>query len=78
MNRAGLAQHEFGDLRVELVASCRDHLIGALHRAEGRGERAPRCVLERIAWLDHRLIADDSVAPDLFDLPGRVADDPVS
>ena len=48
-----------------------DHLVGALHHAERRGERAARRVGERLAGRQDRLLADDARALDFLDVAGR-------
>src|SRR5215831_11306048 len=76
MDRAGLAQLEACDLCLEARAADRDHLIGALHRPEGRVERTPRRVLEALAGLEHGLLADHARAAHLLDASRGVADQP--
>ena len=77
MDRVGFAERERRDLRVEALASLGHHLVGAFHQPEGRGQRAAGGVLERLARLEDRLLADDTRAADLFDFVFRVGDDPV-
>src|SRR5262249_3317803 len=47
-------------------------------RAERRVERTPGRVFERVARLEHGLLAHDARSADLFDLARAVADDPVA
>src|SRR6266540_4067182 len=72
MNRVRFAQREGCDLRVELLAVARDHLIGPFHDPEWRVERAARRICERFARSQDRLLADDARSLDLLDVPGTV------
>src|SRR5688572_25328702 len=78
VHRPRLAQLEALALRIEARAILANHLVRALHRSERSIERAPRRVLERLAGLEHRLLADHSGSAHLFHLAGAVADDPVA
>jgi len=63
----------------EAALAARDHhMIGAAHHAGLRLQRTPRRVLERLAGPQHGLFSDDSRAAHLFDVAGRVGDDPVA
>ena len=64
VDRVGALQGEGRDPRVEPVATSRHHLVGAVHRSEGHGQRTARRVLEPLPWAQHRLLAEG--------FPGRV------
>ena len=54
------------------------HLVVAFHRTEGGRQRATRRVLERIAGMDCRLFADDTVSPNFFDSPSAITNHPMA
>ncbi len=70
-DRVGLTQRERRDLRVKSFAGFRDHLVGALHRAERRAEGAAGRIRERFARREHRLFSDDTGPAHFFDLSRR-------
>ena len=63
MKRAGHRQRERRDRRVERMPVFRAHLVGAAHRADGRGDRRAARILEAFAGLQPRLLADRGLAP---------------
>ena len=77
MDGVRFAEGKGGDPGVEFLAAHGDHLIGALHHAEGRVERAAGGIREGLAGSEDRLLADDPRAPDLFHVPRPVGDGPV-
>ena len=58
-SRVRFLQPEHRNLDVERFLLVVNHLIGSAHRAERRFQLAPRRVLEALARLQHRLLADD-------------------
>src|SRR5688572_15842603 len=58
----GRGERERGDRRVEVRAVIAPHPVGALHRADRRGQHAARGVLERLTGIEPGLFADDAVA----------------
>ena len=78
VHRIRLAERERRDLHVEGIAFVRDHLIGAFHDAERRGQVAAGDVRKRFAGRQHWLLADDARAAHLFDAAGAVGDHPVT
>ena len=54
------------------------HLVTAVHGTHGGGDHRCACIFERLARLQLRLLADNAFTLDLFDMPGRVGDNPVS
>ena len=65
MHRIWLTQCHGRDLGVEAFAERGDHLVRALEDAKRRRQRPTRCVLERFARRERRLLADDARAFDL-------------
>jgi hypothetical protein len=47
-----------------------------VHRADGCFERAEAAILERSAWRQNRLFADNARTFDAFDLAIGIGDDP--
>src|SRR5258708_36273 len=78
MDRVRLAESERRDLRVELLAVARDHLVGSFHDAEGSPQRTAGRIGERLSRGEDGLLPDDARSFDLFDVPGAVGDDPVA
>ena len=78
MQHARHRKREHRDVRVERVTVRRDHLVRAAHRAHGRLQAGAARVLEALAGLQERLLADDAGALDFLDLMLGVGDDPVA
>src|SRR5437879_9796121 len=55
-----------------------NQLIGSAHRAERRFQLAPRRVLEALARLQHRLLADDPRPANFLYFSESVGDNPVT
>ena len=60
------------------VAAGRDHLVGAVHRADRRGQRTEARVLEGLARAEHRLLADHPGASHRLHVAVGVGDDPLA
>lgn len=71
-------QREGRNLDIEILARLIDHLVGTIHRAKGRRERAARCVFKALPWRQHRLFAHDAWTADLFHFSYAVSDYPMS
>src|SRR6185369_17413794 len=76
--RAAVIELESRDLHLEPFAVLSDAEVASLHAAGGGAQPAAAGVLERLARLEQRLLANDAQALDLFDLAQRVGDDPVA
>ena len=68
MHGVRLAQGERRDAGGERLAAGRNHVVGAFHHPERRGQRAARRVGERFVGCEHGLLADDAGALDFFHL----------
>src|SRR5690606_15763311 len=73
-----LPQGEASDSGLKGFAIFLQHLVAALHGAEGSLERTARGVFETLAFLQHRLLAHHSRPTHLFDLSVGIGDDPVT
>ena len=78
MHRHRGSQLEGGDPDVEDLIGGVDHLEAALHRAEGCRKWAEGRVIEMLAWIEHRVLADDAGAAHFFDMAVGIGDDPVT
>ena len=80
---APLVQHarhrerELGDLRVEVRAVFRDHLVAALHGSHGRRDGCAARVFVALTGLDERLGPHDAESAHFLHLVSTVGDDPV-
>ena len=77
MQRARNRERELRDRRIERAAILGEHLVRAPHRADGGREARAARVLERLAGLQDRLLADDADALHFLDALVRVDDHPV-
>src|SRR5258708_7822785 len=71
-------QPEGRDRRVELHAVIGDHLIAALHGADGRLDHGAGRVAKSLPGLQVRLLADDAIAAGFLHIAVRIRDDPVT
>src|SRR5262249_27341927 len=78
MQRARHGQRARRYRRLERRAVLAHHLIAALHRADRRGDARAARVLEALAGLQHRLLADDAEAFDFLHAMVAVGDVPVA
>ena len=74
----GLGQRERGNLYVELLGGLIQHLVGAMHGAEWRGERAAGSVFKTLARRQGGLLADHTGALHFFDFAHSVRDHPMT
>jgi hypothetical protein len=74
----GYRERERRDRRVELHAVVREHLVGALHRADRRFQYGAARVAEALAGHQVRLLADHALAAHLLHLAVRIGDEPVA
>src|SRR5688572_298993 len=70
-------QEEAADARLELASVGARHRVAAFHRAPARRQRAARGVLEALARLEQRLLADHTRAAHVLAVVVGVDDDPV-
>ena len=77
IQRMGGGERERRDDGVELLAVRRNHLVGAVHRADGGPKRTIAGVFEEAAGIERRLFADDSWAVHMLHVAIGVADDPL-
>src|SRR5262245_49595219 len=71
-------EDEGRDLGLEVAAVVSLHPVGAVHGALGGLEDAAGGVLEALAGIQRRLLADDAPPADFLDAAVAVGDDPVS
>ena len=77
VDRTGLDQLEDSNLGCELGAVPALHVEGPRHRAERRGQRTSRCVLEGLTRFEGRLFSYDAGTMDFFGMAGAVDDRPM-
>src|SRR5262245_368294 len=68
----GGVEREGGNVDVELLAGGGDHAVGSGHETGRRRQRHAAGVLEVLAGLEHRLLADHARAAHLLQAPLRV------
>src|ERR1043165_5491495 len=78
MQRSGVGQQELGHLRVEDLGMLGDAQEAAAHRAMAGPDLGPGAVLEALARLQQRLVADDRQPVDFLRLAVGVDDGPVA
>lgn len=78
MNRSGLHQLEETDFGFEFGPVGALHFEAASHGTEGRRERTAGGVFKSLAGFEHGLFSDDAGAVDLFRMPRRVDDRPMT
>src|SRR5664279_3485852 len=78
MQRGREGQAELADRRVERVGGLGHAEEGAAHRAVRRAQARAARVLEGLAGLEQRLLADDRQPAHFLDVTVGVADDPVA
>src|SRR5258708_923708 len=75
---SGHRQPEGRDRRVEMLAIIGDHLIAALHGADGGLDHGAGRVAKSLPGLQVRLLADDAIAAGFLHIAVRIRDDPVT
>lgn len=78
MKGARDGEGERRNLSVETLPIVGNHLIGAVHRANGSFQYGTARVAKTLAWIQVRLFADDAFASNLLNIAVRVRNDPVA